>query len=739
MSSKDYTVKEIDIDLEKYGLVLKRRWPLALIICLLTSAAAVFYASSQEDTYRAEARLLIEGSNQVSEIVGLKGSDRELKALTGTNNPLDTQVEIFRSTPNAQQVIERLDIRNARGQLIDPEGLRNDLKVSPVPGTDILEIAYEHPNPKFAAGVVNTAIAVYLDSNVAESRDTATAAQTFIAQQLPSSEDRVKVVESALRQFKEANGIVNLEEESKNTVEVLTTLDSSVTGLKAQLADTNARVLDLQQQLQLNPQEALVVGLVSESPGVQEVLTQLQGVQSQLAVARTRYRETHPEIVNLRAQLNALTALLNQRITLAAGNNRSALPADDLQSGELEQDLIAQYLQLASQRAGLAQQLTQLASAFSAQQSRAQALPSLEAQERELSRQLTAAQGTYETLLDNLQQAQVIGNQNLPNARIVSPALVPTQPAGTSKTLYLVAGAVAGALLGIIAAFLADFLDRSVKTVREGQEFYGYPLLGVIPAWRKMAPKELEAPRLALIESHTVPLVEAYQGLQSNLKFSYFDNPLKSIVVTSAVAGEGKVGSRGKPGAHPLAARPQNADYRHRYAQPCAAAHLGTGRTARPQQLRRRTNFARPGRHSPRAPSTYHLGWLYSAESAGRSRIQANGEINQRLRASLRLRHHRHAANFRTGRYADRRPSSRWDAGGDANWPVRPEQYQSRQGSRQDNGEVVQEVVNLSDLIDDYQVQDGDVIVVPKTNTGSVLDFAQRLLGPLGFFFNVFK
>ena len=57
---------------------------------------------------------------------------------------------------------------------------------------------------------------------------------------------------------------------------------------------------------------------------------------------------------------------------------------------------------------------------------------------------------------------------------------------------------------------------------------------------------------------------------------------------------------------------------------------------------------------------------------------------------------------------------------------------------RQDNGEVVQEVVDLSNLVDDFQVQEGDVVVVPKTNTGSVLDFAQRLLGPLGFFLNLF-
>ncbi|MGI8933692.1 MAG: polysaccharide biosynthesis/export family protein [Phormidesmis sp.] len=55
-----------------------------------------------------------------------------------------------------------------------------------------------------------------------------------------------------------------------------------------------------------------------------------------------------------------------------------------------------------------------------------------------------------------------------------------------------------------------------------------------------------------------------------------------------------------------------------------------------------------------------------------------------------------------------------------------------------DAGEVEQEVVNLSNLVDGYQVQDGDVIVVPKTSTGSVLDFAQRLLGPLGFLLRIF-
>jgi len=56
-----------------------------------------------------------------------------------------------------------------------------------------------------------------------------------------------------------------------------------------------------------------------------------------------------------------------------------------------------------------------------------------------------------------------------------------------------------------------------------------------------------------------------------------------------------------------------------------------------------------------------------------------------------------------------------------------------------DAGVVEQEVVDLSNLVDNYQVQEGDVVVVAKTGTGSVLDFAARLLSPLNFLFRVFQ
>ncbi len=56
-----------------------------------------------------------------------------------------------------------------------------------------------------------------------------------------------------------------------------------------------------------------------------------------------------------------------------------------------------------------------------------------------------------------------------------------------------------------------------------------------------------------------------------------------------------------------------------------------------------------------------------------------------------------------------------------------------------ETGEVTQEVVDLRNLVDTYQIQDGDVVVVPKTSTGSVLDFAARIVNPLNFLFRIFN
>jgi len=52
-------------------------------------------------------------------------------------------------------------------------------------------------------------------------------------------------------------------------------------------------------------------------------------------------------------------------------------------------------------------------------------------------------------------------------------------------------------------------------------------------------------------------------------------------------------------------------------------------------------------------------------------------------------------------------------------------------------GRIDRQTLDLQNLTDNYQVQEGDVIIVPKKSSSSVLDFAGRLFSPLGGLLNL--
>lgn len=54
-----------------------------------------------------------------------------------------------------------------------------------------------------------------------------------------------------------------------------------------------------------------------------------------------------------------------------------------------------------------------------------------------------------------------------------------------------------------------------------------------------------------------------------------------------------------------------------------------------------------------------------------------------------------------------------------------------------DEGRVENQTLDVSNLTDEYQIQEGDVIFVPKSNTDSIIDFAGRVLSPLNSIFRL--
>lgn len=533
LNQQTQSVEQEDyIDLRQYWMALKRRWLSAVLVFTSTVGIAAVYSFQQQPIYEAKAKLLFQGEGQSLALPALKG---------GKAGPLANQSQIMQSSPMVEKVIENLKLTNDEGERLKPRAVSGNLKVNRVGDTNILQIAYQSPNPKQAAAVVNELMNVYRDNNILTNRSEATAAREFIEEQLPKTEKLVRDAEEKLREFKEENSIIALSQEASSTVGILAGLDKQLIQAQASLDDAQTRLEKLTEKLGLPPEKALAAGALSQSNAVQKVLTEYQAVEEELTLARSRYQPQHPIILKLEERRSALGNLLQERVNTVL---QEELPSDPT-SGEFN-------LQLSSLKIGLVQDLVKAEVNYLAQQSRIQGLksekedyqararilPKLEQRQRELQRQLKASQSTYEALLKRLQEVRVAENQNLGNARVVEQATIPNNAISPKTNLNLALGGILGAMLGVSAALLMDARDRTLKTVQDIKDCLGHTMLGSIPLINKGTNEG--GSFLPLRDLPRSSASEAFRMLQANLKFSSVDRKLKVFVIMSSVPQEGK-------------------------------------------------------------------------------------------------------------------------------------------------------------------------------------------------------
>jgi polysaccharide biosynthesis transport protein len=100
-----------------------------------------------------------------------------------------------------------------------------------------------------------------------------------------------------------------------------------------------------------------------------------------------------------------------------------------------------------------------------------------------------------------------------------------------------VIGLVLGLLGGLGLAFLWEALDTRVRTAESVSEQLGLSLLARLPTpGRKYA----GTGKLLMLEEPNDDQAEAFRMLRTNLEFANLDRGARTIMVTSAVAGEGK-------------------------------------------------------------------------------------------------------------------------------------------------------------------------------------------------------
>jgi capsular exopolysaccharide synthesis family protein len=117
----------------------------------------------------------------------------------------------------------------------------------------------------------------------------------------------------------------------------------------------------------------------------------------------------------------------------------------------------------------------------------------------------------------------------------VSTAQAPANPFSPNLMLMLATGVLFGLTVGAVFAVLRDMFDTRVRDEKDLARVSDVPLLG------KIAKKGRRDP--AGIVMRTMPrsaVAESYRRVQTNLEFIDVDHRPRTIVITSAVTGDGK-------------------------------------------------------------------------------------------------------------------------------------------------------------------------------------------------------
>jgi polysaccharide biosynthesis transport protein len=535
-------------DFQQYGALLKRRWQPAIGVFALALTLATLAAQKQQPTYVATGKITLK-ANRLPTLTGLGGNASgevsngmgAISNLTPQSSPLRTEAEKLLSKVVIDKAIATLKLKDKSGKLLEAEDLIPRLKVKEITGADVLSLSYTHDNPIEAAKLVNQLMQEYVKYNVTEHRSEAAAARAFIAQQLPKTELVVKQADREMRDFQEQTGISDLDNAGKQLATALSETETQITRSKTEFTEANSRYIALRDRLGMSSGDAVNASTLSQAAPVQQAQSQLQQLQTQLRLAREHNTDEHPTIVKLKAQEATLERTLQERISQTIGSNAAA--PQSLNMGDVKQGLVKEYVGSELSRSSVGERLAVLNAARADYRNRLDALPRILQRDRELRRRLAAAQETYQSLLKRLPEVSLAEQQNVGTARIVESASPPKVPTGSAKQMLMLMGILGGLFAAIGMMTLLEMGDRSVKTIKDARFLYGYAWLGNIP-WEGKGKLRKSSrwviPSIPVRDAPRSGISASYRMLQANLRFLNFDRELKSIVITSAVAREGK-------------------------------------------------------------------------------------------------------------------------------------------------------------------------------------------------------
>lgn len=464
------------------------RWP-ALAAAWLVALAGWAWVLTLPDEYDANARVYVDTQTILRPLLG------DMTVTTDTANQLRLVTQVLLSRPQLEAVAIQtgLDRRARNPQQLDELilDLQRQVQLAQARGTDLFTISYRDNDPAMARDVVQALLSGFMERSVRRDRADSAQAQRFLEQQIQLYEQRLVEAENRRAEFRKSNaGLMSAS--GGDYFARLQQAETSVREVQAQIDAVSEQRRELMRQIE---GEAPVFGVVP-SRGQGGPPTQFDAdiarLEQQLSALQIQYTERHPEILRVRATLDALY----QR----QAEEREQTQATAFAGGASELDLNPVFQQLRVSLSNAEVELVALRSALRERQAgvdyllrMVDTIPDIEAQLMRMDRDYDVVRRQYDALVQRLEAARLsedvqVDTESL-TFEVIDPPRLPLTPAGPNRPL-LISGVLIAALG--IATTLGFLFSQHGPVYFSGSRLSrktGLPVFGMIataPGYRSV-------------------------------------------------------------------------------------------------------------------------------------------------------------------------------------------------------------------------------------------------------------
>jgi polysaccharide chain length determinant protein (PEP-CTERM system associated) len=492
-----------------------RRW-FGLAAAWLAAIIGVVVVYRIPEKYEASARVYVDTESLLGPM---------LSGLAIRPN-VDQQVALMSRTlisrPNVEKLVRMADLDlgytpgPAREELVD--NVMRTIGLGGSSATNLYIISYRDPKPEQARRVVQSLLAIFVESSLGDKRQDSRTAVRFIDQQIKRYEDSLQAAETRLKEWKLKNmGVAGRDGQDYfgRLAGIRNAIESARLELDAAEQSRDAYKKELAGETPTFLAEPADPSLQDALPEIDGRISSLRKAQDELLL---RYTDVHPDVV---ANKRLIEQLEEQRKTELAARRKANAAAGRPSGPAAERNPMFQQLRLslAEAEANVASLRSRLAgyeNQFRQLKGQAAMVPEVEEEYTQLNRDYEVKKRTYESLLNRREQGSMgIELQDAGGAvfRVIDPPRVSPQPVAPNRLALLGLAFLASIGAGLFASLVAS---QTMPTVQDAQTLRvttNRPILGMVSMLPTEALRRLRRRSTIFFASGLGALIAAFGGV----------------------------------------------------------------------------------------------------------------------------------------------------------------------------------------------------------------------------------